>query len=117
MMKSVQKKLQSRAGESITETLIALLISSLALVMLAGAISTTWNLVDRSDNTLKAYYEANTALESGNGGDAWSGTVTIKTADNTAVRLVENTESLNVSGAVNGVLGGRPVAAYRKTGS
>ena len=32
------KKLKSRAGESLSETLIALLISSLAIMLLAGAI-------------------------------------------------------------------------------
>lgn len=52
----IGRKLKSCAGESIGETLIALLISSLALVMLAGAISTATRVIQTSKNKMDNYY-------------------------------------------------------------
>ena len=57
------KKLKSQAGESISEVLIALLISSLALVMLASMISATNNIVSKSKSTMEDYYACNEDLE------------------------------------------------------
>ena len=48
MKKSIWKKLKSAAGETIGETLVALLISSLALMMLAGAVSAATRMITRS---------------------------------------------------------------------
>ena len=56
MMKGVLRKLYSRAGESIGETLIALLISSLALLMLAGAVSSASRIVTRNKTAMEDYY-------------------------------------------------------------
>ena len=50
------KKLRSTAGESIGETLVALLISALALVMLAGAVSSASNIITRSNDAMNDYY-------------------------------------------------------------
>ena len=55
----VNNKLSSNAGESIAETLVALLISALALVMLAGSIYAASNMVTKSREQLKKYYRAN----------------------------------------------------------
>jgi len=49
--------LHDQLGESIGETLIALLISSLALLMLAGAISTAGRIITRNKNSMNSYYE------------------------------------------------------------
>ena len=77
--KSVFRKLKSRKGETISETLVALLISSLALTMLAGAITASANLVEKSRTKMCSYYAAS---EQGNGvikmsGAGTEGTVTI----------------------------------------
>ena len=58
------RKLRSSRGESISEVLVALLISSLALVMLASMISSTTSLVTKSRDVLSEYYDANNALSS-----------------------------------------------------
>ena len=55
-MKKMLKKLRSTAGESIGETLVALLISALALVMLAGAVSSASNIITRSNDAMNDYY-------------------------------------------------------------
>ena len=56
MMKGALRKLYSRAGESIGETLIALLISALALLMLAGAVSSASKIVTRNKAAMESYY-------------------------------------------------------------
>lgn len=57
MKDRIVKTICSQAGESIAETLIALLVSSLALVMLAGAISAGASVVEKGRDTLKHYYD------------------------------------------------------------
>ena len=54
-----KNRIKSSSGESIAETLVALLISSLALVMLAGAIATATRIVTRNREKLDQYYAAN----------------------------------------------------------
>ncbi len=56
------KKLKSNAGESLTETLVALLIAALALVMLAGAISSSLSVITVGKNKLDTYYNKNENL-------------------------------------------------------
>ena len=56
-MKRFFKKLKSRAGESIAEVLIALLVSSIGLVMLASMISTSGSIIKKSRDALEHYYE------------------------------------------------------------
>lgn len=55
-MAKVIQKLKSDSGETIAELLIALLISSLALIMLAGMINASANMVSTSRKTLEDYY-------------------------------------------------------------
>ena len=62
MRRRMIKKLSSRRGESIGETLVALLISALALMMLAGAVSSALNLVSKSKLVMDDYYHANNAV-------------------------------------------------------
>lgn len=57
--RQIANKLRSKSGESISETLVALLISALALVMLAGAIAAASNMVTRTREKLNKYYIAN----------------------------------------------------------
>ena len=56
MKKKLLKKLRSRAGETLGETLASLLIAALALVMLAGAISASFNIITRTRDKLDSYY-------------------------------------------------------------
>ncbi len=59
MIEKFRKKIKSHAGETISETLIALLISALALVMLAGAMTSATNMITKSREKIQDYYAAN----------------------------------------------------------
>ena len=58
-MKRALKKLRGRSGESIGETLVALLISALALVMLAAAITSGTGIIRRSNAAIEQHYQQN----------------------------------------------------------
>ena len=62
MRKAATKKFRSRAGETIGETLVALLISSLALLMLAGAVSAASRAVQQSKTKIEEYYSADKGM-------------------------------------------------------
>ena len=62
MRKAAAKKFRSRAGETIGETLVALLISSLALLMLAGAVSAASRAVQQSKTKIEEYYSADKGM-------------------------------------------------------
>ena len=67
---AVRHKLAGSRGESITEVLVAVLISSVALVMLASMIATSARLIQRSKNYLggeDGYYARNNVLSAQTG--------------------------------------------------
>ena len=108
MKKLVWKKLKEPSGETLTETLVALLIAALALVMLAGMISSTTRIVTQSKTTMNAYYaENNMVAEQG----ASEGTAYI------TLGLVNGgtgeSKQYSVSVYRNNTLGNTPVVSYR----
>ncbi|MBR0399948.1 MAG: hypothetical protein IJH95_03930 [Mogibacterium sp.] len=87
-------KIHSKSGESISETLVALLISALALVMLAGAVGASSRIVTNSRNRINEYYDANQnsdgiVMMSGSG-NTGALTVTDITDKNNQKQLVVN---------------------------
>ena len=112
MKKRLMNKIRSRAGESIGETLVALLISSLALVMLACAVSAGSGVITRGRDTLKTYYAANEAMVGRTNGTAVPDngvTITDKTGAITA-------QSFGIEYYLNNTFGKTPVISYRKSG-
>ncbi len=82
MGKQAVKKLSGSGGETIGETLVALLISSLALLMLAGAVTAAFRIVLASEETISAYNEEDQDLaEQKDGTEDGNINVTIKDAD------------------------------------
>ena len=108
-MTIMMKKIKTQSGESIAEVLIALLISSLALVMLASMISSTLRLVKTSENKMDAYYAANEALERISGSNRV--TIEIKSEDVDGKVEVDVVPRPKVLFAVNEELGTK-VYAY-----
>lgn len=62
---SAAKKLSDCAGESIVETLVTMIILSLAVVMLSGAIVTSAKVNQKADNTDTAFTTNSQAAEDG----------------------------------------------------
>ena len=58
------KKLRSKAGETLTETLVALLIGTLSLAMLASMIGSTAKIITKTQGVLTDYYAATAQLAS-----------------------------------------------------
>ena len=56
------KKLKSTSGESIAETMVAVLISALALLMLAGTINSSSRIITNTQTKLIEYYNASNTL-------------------------------------------------------
>ena len=108
MLTSIRKKLNSQAGESIAETLVSLLIAALALVMLAGAMSASTNIVIRSRDKLDGYYDANEQpsgiVKKASGG---------KTGEMTISGSGVATQSIGVYYFTNDKLGKLPVVSYK----
>lgn len=100
---SIRRKLRSNRGETIGETLVALLISALALVMLAGAISSTANMINTSDKKMGVYYSKDAALVEHSG----TSTLTV-TLTGTGV-----SEERSVKYDLNDAFNTKPVVSYK----
>ncbi len=61
-MEKAKRRLWENRGETIAETLISVLIGALALVMLAGSITSSSNLVNRSKHMVSQYIDLNEKL-------------------------------------------------------
>ena len=88
-MKKLKEKFKSHAGESISETLISLLIAALALVMLAGAISSSTSVILKSEDKLKDYYDSAESLTKRTSGIS-SSNPEIKITDNNSAISAPN---------------------------
>ena len=108
MNDKIRKKLKSRSGESIGETLVALLISALALVMLAAAISAASGIVIRSRTKLDDYYKANETIVIQMTAGGTSGSITIKDESGSIAD-----QSKDVTYYKNDEFGKKTVIAYK----
>ncbi len=64
MKKRMLEKLRSRRGDSLAEVLVAMLISAVALVMLASMIASSGRMIRRSRESMENYDAANNVLAS-----------------------------------------------------
>ncbi len=121
---SLSKKLKGKAGESIAEVLIALLIAALALTMLASVITTAARTITKSKEQMDAYYTANEWLSVHSTTDI-DKTWTVHVVEGKSVSVDERGEAINLTGAagtitvkygVNQVVEEIPVVAFWKAG-
>ena len=110
--RQIRAKLHSQAGESIGETLIALLISALALVMLAGAISSAANVITRSNTQMSKYYQGDNDLAEHT--TTKKGPITITMTDTTDKTLTQTTVEGTYKYYMNDVFGNTLVVSYSK---
>lgn len=107
-----KNKLRSAAGETLAETLVAVLIIAVALTMLAGMITATNSMIQRSKRTMNQYYTENVKLESFDGAAAGKN-VKITLEDSSPYKPSLNVPDVSVQYAQNTVFSKYPVAAYR----
>ncbi len=114
MKKHMLQKLHSVVGETITEVLVALLISALALAMLASMIQAASNMITTSKTKMDEYYKQNNVLgnQTGTGTDpktftfSENSTATDIKSETYTVKLFENKE-----------IGGTVVISYKEATS
>ena len=82
MAMRMHHKLKSKKGESITEVLVALLISALAIVLLAGMVNASTNMILKSKDKMEKYANAENSVVERNGNEPATGTVTFKIGEN-----------------------------------
>lgn len=77
LLERIRAKLRTRGGESITEVLVAVLISAVALTMLASMIAASTRLIQTSRSQMEKYYEGNRALDLQQDSSGTSGCVVV----------------------------------------
>ena len=118
MRKRIKQKLHGNLGETISETLVALLISSLALVMLAAAITSSSAMISKSRAKLKDYYDKEETLVSRTDPiteNSPTMTITDVTVNPSDGRRVQN-QAVTVTYYKNDEFRNTPVIAYKKSG-
>lgn len=113
-MKKISRKLRGKTGESIGETLIALLISSLALMMLAGAVSSAGRIVQQSKAAFEDYCTRNNALANQSASPA--GTLTVSFSDKLnpveSFTFTDTEEPLSVNYYINDKYSRHQIVSY-----
>ncbi len=104
----IGKKLKGRRGDSIAEVLIALLISSVALVMLASMISSSSSMIDSSRKNIESYYSKASDELTGSGTPKFTGTAKLVASDST----VKTSYSVNYY--VNDNINKHPVVTFEE---
>ena len=115
MKKTAIAKLRSRAGESIAETLVALLISALALMMLAGAVSSGMRIVTNSSARLDDYYKESNAMVSRQDSSPVDASGITGQLSVTISNLLPHSGAISAKSWKNEQLSGTPVIAYTKS--
>lgn len=115
-------KLRSRTGESIAETLVALLIGSVALVMLAGMITTSAHLITKSKTLMETYYNNNKSLETKPDTSSGSLDITIQqdpvdvgTPSSSTTLKTPLPGTISVKKYENDTIAGKSVISYKDT--
>ena len=120
LLKRIKGKIKNEKGESLSEVLIALLVSVLGMVLLASMITASTNIIMKSKNKMKQYVTAenyvvgHTDTETPPEGIT-AGTGTVSTGDKPLVNDIGgSTNPLAVSFYSNNVFGNKPVVVYKK---
>ena len=117
MMKKLKSRLRSQKGESISEVLVAVLVSMVALTMLAMMITATTKMVIRSRTKMDEYVKSNNVLVEKNtvGLTGSASFYIVKEGAETLTTLTDaSTASIPVRYYVNDSLGNVMVISYSK---
>ena len=107
-MNLILKRLRKKNGESLAETLVALLIAALGLLALAGAINSALNIVENSKRVFANYVQGQKCVVSKNIDD----TDVYAIADDGGTLTIGETET-EVIIYINSTLGKTDVASFK----
>ena len=110
---SVIGKIKSQVGESIGEVLVALLISSIGLTLLAMMVSSSSRMVERSKSTVHNYVVQSNALEDQSGTGTTGKTLSFS-CDSTTKITDDSDDPINIEYYTNDVIGNQKVISYKK---
>lgn len=113
---AAMKKLRARAGETLAETLIAVLIAAVAVLMLAGMLSTSADMVHKSEAAFNDYYTANNALSTQSGTGA-TGKALLRDENDNSVYLVGSADANVLFYVNNKAPNSTPVISYKYNNS
>lgn len=63
MSGKLKNKLKSKKGETITETLVSVLIAAAAMILFASMITSSQRILQKSESIMNAYYAGETNME------------------------------------------------------
>ena len=63
MSGKLKSKLKSKKGETITETLVSVLIAAAAMILFASMITSSQRILQKSESIMNAYYAGETNME------------------------------------------------------
>jgi len=111
-MNEMLRKLKHSCGETLAETMIALLIGALAMLLLASMINSSSRVIFRSNEKIQEYTEAeNTLIRSPEA--ETKGTLMLLDEDNQPVKLTEKADvSVEVPYSSYKVIANKEVYAY-----
>lgn len=98
LYRKFKNKITDQSGESLGEVLVALLVSSLALLMLAGVISASGKIMTQSKGKMTDYYKNSNLMVQHNSGSTGTMIATL-TEESTSsdINIVPNTSAINVT--------------------
>lgn len=95
-MRKIKEKLSSQKGESLSETLIGVLISAIALLLLASMITAGTRIVRKSMTNMNNFYTDVSGIESEDADFVVSGTNKLKITMNNVEKTPVTNESSGV---------------------
>ena len=73
MSGKLKNKLKSKKGETITETLVSVLIAAVAMILFASMITSSQRILQKSERIMDAYYDGETKMEAAMAAGATTG--------------------------------------------
>ena len=108
------KRFKSRKGETITEVLVALLISALAIALLAGMMTASSNMINKSKDKIEKYVGAENTIVERSANSPDTGSVVFKDENSAEIKLSDGADDVTVAYYANGESVRYDVRSYKQ---
>lgn len=93
MSGKLKNKLKSKKGETITETLVSVLIAAAAMILFASMITSSQRILQKSERIMDAYYKGEAEMEAAMAAGGISG----RTSNEVTIKPVNGELSYGIS--------------------